>query len=125
MICLDVKVRQALIDNQDLALLVGECIWQVGEPVTNTNYPRIGFEEVSNVPSAHADDSEIMTAITYRFLVYANEDSVLNKILSIVENVFKRMGFMRRDLGKLYSLPDGIVGKELLMIINLEDDING
>ena len=114
LLCLDTEVRTALIaDTVLVGLLGGPKVYQPNQP-NNNQWPAVVFEEISNVPALGADNTEKLTRITYRILVYSQETLV--PIMNAVERVMIGINFVRHSSGNLHDLPVGLRGKEILFI---------
>ena len=118
MICIDDIVKNLISSNPTINKLVNEEVYCIGEDIKKIIYPRIGFEEISNVPCGFSDDNEEATAITYRFYIYDKDFEQLIIIVNELEKSMKEYGFVRKQTNPLTDdCPHGICGKELIMRI--------
>lgn len=117
MLCLDSEIDQALkADTVLVGLLGGELIYNFNEAGDREiPYPRVIFEEISNVPNFSADNVEQESRITYRLSVCA--EIGLLEIINAVERMMISIGFSRRSTDPIRNLPLGISGKVFQFII--------
>lgn len=117
LLCLDNEVFTALsTDMELLGLLGGVRIYQPNQPgeTNQDKFKAVVFEEISNIPDFSADNSEAMSRITYRILVYSWESLV--PILNAVERIMIGINFIRHSSGNIYKTTAGMRGKEILFI---------
>ena len=120
MLCLDNDIEIALKNDAALArLLGGDLIYELNEAGDREiPYPRVIFEEISNVPSLACDDVESASRITYRISVCAEANLI--EIVNAVERVMISIYFVRHSTEPIRNLPIGIKGKVLLFITTKE-----
>ena len=115
MIDMDIYIREALIGDEELKKIIKpDNILQVYQPVNSAELPRIGIEEISDVPVYHADDVEQVVAVSYRLLIYS--ENQLSLLVNEVNRIMQEIGFMRKSKNKLYELPQNQRGIELIYI---------
>lgn len=81
-------------------------------------YPRIIYEEISNVPDYSADDAESVSRITYRVSVCAESNII--EIINAVERAMISINFCRHSADNIRGLPLGVKGKVILFITKRE-----
>ena len=59
-------------------------------------FTHIVYREYSNGPALHADDNEVFFRVVYRITIVTDNDDY-ERLESDVENVMRRLGFMRSD----------------------------
>jgi len=120
MLFLNDEIETALKNDTILTnLLGGELIYEFFEcGDRDISYPRIIFEEISNVPCVSYDNDEKYSRITYRISVCASEKLI--DIVSAVIRVMISIDFVRFSAENIYGLPVGISGKVISFIINKE-----
>ena len=116
MLCLDGEVDRALKSDVVLVgLLGGDLIYEFNEGGDrNIPYPRVIFEEISNVPGLACDNVESASRMTYRVSVCAETNLV--EIVNAVERVMISIHFVRHSAEPIRNMPMGIKGKVLLFI---------
>lgn len=117
MVCLDDEIDVALkADTILTGLLGGELIYEFFEAGDREiPYPRVIYEEISNVPDYAAEDAEQASRITYRVSVCS--ESNLMGIVNAVERVMISINFDRHSTEPIRNLPNGVKGKVILFII--------
>jgi len=119
-LCLDDEIDQALkSDTVLINLLGGELIFEFYEAGDrDIPYPRVIFEEISNVPDSSAENTESSSRITYRISVCAETN--LTEIINAVERVMISIDFARHSTEPIRSLPIGVKGKVFQFITTKE-----
>ena len=117
MLFLNSEVEETLKSDSILNnLLGGELIYEFYEAGNrDIAYPRVIFEEISNVPAHSSDNIERISRITYRVSVCAETN--LMDIINAVERVMISINFVRHSSEPIRNLPLGISGKVILFII--------
>jgi hypothetical protein len=120
MLCLDNDIESALKNDAVLArLLGGDLIYEFNElGDRDIPYPRVIFEEISNVPGLACDNVETASRMTYRISVCAETN--LLEIVNAVERVMISIHFLRHSTEAIRNLPIGIKGKVFLFITTKE-----
>lgn len=120
MLCLDSEIDRALKSDAVLiGLLGGDLIYEFNEVGDREiPYPRIIFEEISNVPGLACDNVEVASRMTYR--VSACAETNLLEIVNAVERVMISIHFIRHSTEPIRNMPIGIKGKVFLFVTTKE-----
>ena len=120
MLCLDSEIDRALKSDAVLiGLLGGDLIYEFNEAGDREiPYPRVIFEEISNVPGLACDNVESASRITYR--VSACAETNLLEIINAVERVMISINFVRHSAEPIRNMPIGIKGKVFLFVTTKE-----
>jgi len=108
-LCLDGEVNRALKSDVVLVgLLGGDLIYEFNEAGDrNIPYPRVIFEEISNVPGLACDNVESASRMTYRVSVCAETNLV--EIVNAVERVMISIHFVRHSAEPIRNMPMGVI----------------
>lgn len=114
MLCLDGEVDRALKSDVVLVgLLGGDLIYEFNEAGDREiPYPRVIFEEISNVPGLSCDNVESASRMTYRVSVCTETNLV--EIVNAVERVMISIHFVRHSAEPIRNMAMGVKGKVLL-----------
>ena len=116
MLFLNAEIEEALKTDSALIQLLGdELIYELYEAGDRyIEYPRVIFEEISNVPAHSSDNAEKISRITYRISVCA--ETKLIEIINAVERVMISINFVRHSSEPIRDLPLGTSGRVILFI---------
>lgn len=83
----------------------------------SATYPVVVYQEISNVPAMHGDNSEVLRRVTFQISIGTNNDEY-SDLESTVETVMHNLGFMRVDSRDIF---DGVYWRVIRFIILAEN----
>lgn len=101
MLDLNSTIRAALIADSALTTILGGQRVYYMQTKKPTEFPRIIFFMLSNVPVAGGDNKEVLSSITYQISIFSKTESALPTAAARVNAVLTVLGFNReldRDL---------------------------